>query len=432
MSTVGRGALRAVWEELGTVGRIAFVGVVVSAIVAITLGFLIPEAVRGHLIDARIDELSRAVEAVATAAPERFSTGADYREFSEEVRLRVLGGDTVRVKLWDATGQVLWSDAEALIGRRFSPGTDIELAFEGDISVEVTDLGEPENEFERQFESLIEYYIPVRDGTGEVGAVFEVYQRLEPLRQTLDEVRAAAWIRIGTGLGALSVFMGALTLVTVRGVERRRSQSEALLRRSLEIREAERIRLANALHDDVGQPLYRLVFGLDALRQANLSEERAGEELARLRAIVNDIDATLRGELRDLQRSPVAHRGLEAALLDLRSPEGVVPSVFVSVDETAGGSTGEVDEVIYRAAREAVSNALRHAGGSEIEVRLDASGSETVMSVSDNGRWSEGAEGLGLATTRALVEGLGGRLELSRRRSGGTVLTVRMPGGGAS
>jgi len=222
-----RRTYRAAWRELGRLGRVAFFGVLLSGMVAVSLGFLVPSTVRDHLVTARVDELQRAVDTVVnTAAPSEFVPGADLSDFAEAARLRLLGGDTVRVKLWNSVGQILWSDEERLIGRRFNLQNDVALAFDGEISIEETALTDAENEFERDLGPLIEFYLPVRDADGEVTVVFEVYQRLEPFNETLGEVRASTWIRIGSGLGILGLFMGALTLVTLHGVERRRNESE--------------------------------------------------------------------------------------------------------------------------------------------------------------------------------------------------------------
>ncbi len=348
--------LRAVWRELGRLGRVAFFGVLVSGIVAVSLGFLIPSAVRDHLVAARVDELERSVEAVVgTAAPDAFLPEAEYAEFAEEARLRLLGGDTVRVKLWDETGLILWSDEERLVGRRFDHRDDIDLAFAGEITVEEADLADPENQFEQDLGPLAEFYIPVRDDGGEVVAVFEVYQRLDPFNETLAGVRVSTWIRIGSGLALLMLFMVALTVATLRGVERRRRESEALLQRSLEVREMERVRLATALHDDVGQPLYRLLYGLEALKDSQLDSDAAAAEAERLSELVRQVDDTLRDEMRRLQASPVDQQGLRSSLLELAADRDGPPRVTVDVDinRTLGPV---VEEALYRAAREAVAN----------------------------------------------------------------------------
>jgi len=424
-----RRSYRAAWRELGRLGRVAFLGVLVSGIVAVSLGFLVPAAVRDHLIAARVDELQRSVDTVfETAALAEFSPDADFSAFAAAARFRLLGGDTVRVKLWDPLGRVLWSDEQRLIGRRFNISGDLQAAFDAEVSVDEADLSDPETEYERDLGPLIEFYLPVTSISGEVEAVFEVYQRLEPFNETLAGVRVSTWIRIGSGLVVLMLFMGALTLVTLRGVERRRQESELLLRRSLKVRETERVRLASALHDDVGQPLYRLLYGLEALKDSQLAPDAAASEAERLAGLVRQVDDTLRDEMRRLQTSPVDQQGLESSLLaladDRNSP--LVTNIEISIDsDRVLGS--EVEEALYRTAREAVTNAAKHSEATKVDVRLTNVGDIATLSIVDNGKWQHGPEGLGITTVRGMLEAVGGNLEIRTKTGIGTTVVAQAP-----
>lgn len=417
--------LRSTWRELGRVGRLAFIGVVVSGVVAVTLGFLIPSAVEDQLLAARVDELERAaLRVVESGGVVAYVPEADYSMLAEAAQLRLLGGDTVRVKLWDHQGRILWSDESRLIGRRFTPGDHIKEAFEGEMAYERSDLTELENEYEVGLAPLLEFYLPVRLGDS-VEAVFEAYQRLDPIDSTLQDVRMATWVRIGSGLAVLMVFMGTLTLVTVRGVERRRRQSEALLGRSLEVREVERIRLATALHDEIGQPLYRLLFGLETLEHGSLDSTEGMAEVGRLRTMVGQIDDALRGEIATLNRSSVDSKGLAASVQELASQPGNMPSVEVSID--LDRSLGQpLEEALYRAAREAVNNAVKHSGGDAVRLALSESGGSVVLRVWDNGRWKPRGEGLGIATIQRLIEMQGGQLTI-HTNGRGTTVTLSAP-----
>jgi len=401
-------------------------GGLLSGIVAVSLGFLVPAAVRDHLISARVDELQRAVDTVAeSATPIAYEPGADFSDFAATARFRLLGGDTVRVKLWDPLGRVLWSDEERLIGRRFNVADDTLLAFEGEVSVEEADLTDSEPEFERDLGPLIEFYLPVTDSGGDIVAVFEVYQRLGPFNETLRHVRTSTWIRIGSGLVLLTLFMGAVTLATLRGVERRRHESEVLLQRSLKIRETERVRLATALHDDVGQPLYRLLYGLEALMESQLSPS-AATEAGRLSELVREVDDTLRDEMRRLQTSPVDQQGLSASLLALA--DETKASLTVSTRIILERAIDPVaEEALYRAAREAIANAVKHSGAAKVTMRLRDQGDFAELTVADDGEWQRGPEGLGIATVRGMLEAVGGNLQIRSKPGFGTTVVALVP-----
>jgi signal transduction histidine kinase len=87
---------------------------------------------------------------------------------------------------------------------------------------------------------------------------------------------------------------------------------------------------------------------------------------------------------------------------------------------------------LYRVLQEALSNAARHAGGSEIEVRLASDDDEIRLEVLDRGRGFDRSavrpEALGLAGMRERAELLGGRFSIEPRRDGpGTRVAFAIP-----
>ena len=75
---------------------------------------------------------------------------------------RLLVDDVLRIKLWDADGTVLYSDRTELIGARYPLGDDeLEVLRDGGTDAELSDLGRPENRFERDLGGdLLEVYTP--------------------------------------------------------------------------------------------------------------------------------------------------------------------------------------------------------------------------------------------------------------------------------
>jgi signal transduction histidine kinase len=117
---------------------------------------------------------------------------------------------------------------------------------------------------------------------------------------------------------------------------------------------------------------------------------------------------------------------------------------------TAGGpeidvhATGRLDELpaavevaAYRIAAEAVTNAVRHAGATRVEVRLHRGEHDLVVEVADDGRGLEGAAvpetggadgtGLGLASMHTRAEELGGALTVAGGPASGTCLRAELP-----
>jgi two-component system sensor histidine kinase DesK len=80
----------------------------------------------------------------------------------------------------------------------------------------------------------------------------------------------------------------------------------------------------------------------------------------------------------------------------------------------------QAETVLALALREAVTNVVRHAEAGTCRITLEQSAAETRLEVRDDGRGGAVPEGIGLASMRERVEGLGGRLD--RRAETGTSL----------
>jgi two-component system NarL family sensor kinase len=103
---------------------------------------------------------------------------ADVHRLDAAVRRRILaGGQIVRVKIWDAQGRVVYSDATGLIGSRFALGEDkLRTLREGRTQADASDLGRPENGTERAFDRLLEVYVGIRGPAGQ-RLLYEDYER---------------------------------------------------------------------------------------------------------------------------------------------------------------------------------------------------------------------------------------------------------------
>jgi len=94
-------------------------------------------------------------------------------------------------------GEIVYSDYDILVGRRFPPTDDLEAALAGSASAEVNDLSAEENRFDRDLGSrLIEFYVPVHAASGEVVGVFEIYQDYGPLESRLASIQRIVWTSV--------------------------------------------------------------------------------------------------------------------------------------------------------------------------------------------------------------------------------------------
>src|SRR3954471_23543465 len=94
------------------------------------------------------------------------------------VKSKVLTNDgIVRIKLWDRTGRIVYSDRRSLINKRFALPEDEREAFEtGKVNAELTNLSRAENRFDGLHGKLLEVYLPITSTDGQT-LLFELYQR---------------------------------------------------------------------------------------------------------------------------------------------------------------------------------------------------------------------------------------------------------------
>src|SRR5215211_346925 len=213
--------------------------------------------------------------------------------------------------------------------------------------------------------------------------------------------------------------------------ERRRAE-EALS----ETRRAERRRIARDLHDIVLQDLSG---ALQSLRLTHLQAKKSEisldfeEELGAL----GRASSGLRSAIYDLRREK-ERPFLESveSLVDLNRQATDEREIRLVVEEGFPVSLPGKESVdVLRVLQEALINARRHSGASNVEVRLRTDDEAILIEITDDGRGFDPGSartGIGLVGMRERVEGLGGEIELRSRLGEGTKVTVRVPVGGGT
>jgi len=212
-----------------------------------------------------------------------------------------------------------------------------------------------------------------------------------------------------------------------------------LSERTQRVREEERSRLSRTLHDRLGQTLAGLKTDLYGLRAdvATWSDDRrtaVEQRIESMLGIVGDTLDSVRRIASDLRPAVLDQLGLAAAI-DWQAAEferhfGIqcrVERDAAEIDLERGRATW-----IFRVVQEALSNVQRHAQATLVIVSVHRSGKALVVSVADNGRGiSEeritSRDALGLVGMRERAALLGGTLDITPGKSGGTVVTLTVP-----
>ena len=106
----------------------------------------------------------------------------------------------------------------------------------------------------------------------------------------------------------------------------------------------------------------------------------------------------------------------------------------VDADGCNDARRGPTEEMLYSAARELLTNVVKHAGARTIEIGLHESDETIRLTIADDGRgFADGvadrrlAKGhIGLASQRIRIESAGGTLRL-RSGADGTIAEVELP-----
>jgi signal transduction histidine kinase len=193
-------------------------------------------------------------------------------------------------------------------------------------------------------------------------------------------------------------------------------------------RESERRRIARELHDTTCQDLVAASLAVERLERLAGTEHRPGHD------VMAELSQTLDRALQDLRTlSYVLHAPATSAfhLADtLRTLiTGFASRAGIKVRFTAkyAGRPGEgIERAIIAVVQEALMNVHRHSGSKRAHIDLSSREGSVVLTISDQGQWREGAEGVGLASMRERIAEVGGTLSIGPARHG-TRLSALVP-----
>ncbi|MEX1141682.1 MAG: histidine kinase [Thermoleophilaceae bacterium] len=201
------------------------------------------------------------------------------------------------------------------------------------------------------------------------------------------------------------------------------------VQRSLAAQERERKRVAQELHDEVGQSLTALLLQIEGLSRSAPAE--MSEELGQLRDTARDTLNQIRDVARRLRPEVLDDLGLDKAIATLCQRLGEQSGLTIDcrIEPVLPQLRPEAELVAYRVAQEALTNALRHSGADRVEVTLEREGDDVVLTVDDDGRGLDGAgHGSGIQGMRERALLIGAELGIDGRDGGGTEITLRVDG----
>ncbi|GAB1344900.1 sensor histidine kinase [Gemmatimonas sp.] len=267
--------------------------------------------------------------------------------------------------------------------------------------------------------------LPVGAGAQLVGALIMAGDIRNPFTALDDDFLLALGQQVGAALDQWSLD---------RQLANRTHALELLSARMLRQHEEERRRLSRELHDETAQVFSAVKMQLESLRGA--LAEGAGPRLDRLLTLVDTGIASIRQVTSDLRPTLLDDLGLRPALhslvTDFTERSGM--RATFAAPATLPTLSADADLAVFRGLQESLSNVVRHAEASHVEVAVRVEGDQLTLTVTDDGRGFPTLRGgrlrdtdhrMGLTGMRERLLAAGGKLHIANRAPGAELqLTV--------
>jgi signal transduction histidine kinase len=377
-----------------------------------------------------------------------------------------LGQEIVSIKIWGPGGRIVYgTDA----GQVFPVKEDQALAWQGQVSADISNLEDAENVSQRvQFARLIEIYAPIRlEGSPRVIAVAEFYQTVDALDREVASAQQRSWLMVGAiTLGTYLLLLG-FVKQSSDTIQRQQNQlqnqvntlNELLVQneslnerirraatRTTEVNEQFLKRVSAELHDGPAQDLSFALLQADAvaeeLHRSKLSEGalcQCNRALATLQSSLSQATQEMRAIASGLRLPELLPLSLaETVARVVRDHKRRTGSeVKIIIKDLPQNAPLSVKITLFRVVQEALNNAYRHGNGLCQRVSVQAKDEKLrspylALEVSDKGpgfvwRDKNSQEHLGLVGMRERVESLGGTFELFSSPGEGTLVRAYLP-----
>jgi two-component system sensor kinase len=224
-------------------------------------------------------------------------------------------------------------------------------------------------------------------------------------------------------------------VVAEEEIMRSHRQLRELYRQMHDVREAERMRIARELHDELAQWLTALKMDVAWLAGRMAPDDvKVREKLERMKELVDSTVSSVRRIAHDLRPAMLDDLGLVPAIEHLLHGFSERTGIVVGLDV----STGDVEfrdplsTSVYRMVQEALTNVARHARATEVRMAVRVKGDDLIVSAQDNGvgisaERLQSGKSLGILGIKERARTLGGGADVHSPEGGGTLVEIRVP-----
>lgn len=248
-----------------------------------------------------------------------------------------------------------------------------------------------------------------------------------------DFVRLPFWQRksfMGTTMVGLLLAVG----ITVRLLERRRSQGQIRMLEQERVVAAERARIARDIHDELGASLTKI----HKLAEMMDQQSEVGDQPD---TVSKTISNTARDTIQTMDEIVWAVNPKNDTLKEMADylvfftedflrPSKITCRLDVSLDLPAIPVTAEVRHNLFMVVKEALNNAVKHADAGQIRFGLDYVANKLTVEIADNGRGfcfdKLAATGNGLENMQKRISAIGGELKIQSQPGQGTTVSLQV------
>jgi len=157
-------------------------------------------------------------------------TASDVATIDEKLQGAALSDEVTRLKVWNRSGTIVYSDNHALIGRTFTIDDDLHDALGGKSRASVTDGHDEENSADDLAGPLIQVYVPlVFAGTSTPSGAFELYLPYAPVQAAIDRESQKLYVFLAAGLALFYASMFPVVVLAIRWQRRAEAAATANL-----------------------------------------------------------------------------------------------------------------------------------------------------------------------------------------------------------
>lgn len=216
--------------------------------------------------------------------------------------------------------------------------------------------------------------------------------------------------------------------IELRGLQDRRQGD--LMNAVFETQESERKRLAEDLHDSVGQVLSAIKLNMHRLHKNAISES-SQPLLVDTRKLIDECIQEIRNIIHNVLPPVLTDYGLLAALEALCNKVQQVTSIKVSFYKNLPDQrfSHDVELALYRIVQELFGNAIKHSNATTIKLSVIKSGDRVLIEFKDNGigfNLNEVKHGFGIKNLESRVQLINGEIDIQSEPSAGTATTIKL------